>query len=294
MANRTYRLRGTPDCPIAVYPRSLDPNNLPDHWHPEVEILLTTQGTAHFRLDDREVYLSAGDILILNPNQLHTAVELSEDHQSSRVIFSLDVITMPNHHIFQTAFVGPLSDGRLQLPNILRPDHPAHTTVRSILEALPQGNIYLEESRLHRYTSIVAICTALQPYCTLTRSSDRRQDPEERTVGKAMIFIHNFYNKPLSLQRIAKHVHLHPNYLSAVFKEQTGHTVTEHIAQTRVDAAKFLLRRDALPMARVAELSGFPSERSFYRQFRKITGITPKAYQLQQTGAENQPADLKL
>jgi transcriptional regulator GlxA family with amidase domain len=74
-------------------------------------------------------------------------------------------------------------------------------------------------------------------------------------------------------------VHLHPNYLCNIFKDQTGHTVMEHLAMTRVDAAKFLLRRDALPMARVAELAGFPSERSFFRQFRLFTGMPPKAYQ---------------
>ena len=99
----------------------------------------------------------------------------------------------------------------------------------------------------------------------------------------AMNYIHNLYHQPLTLSDIAAQVHLHPNYLSNIFKVQIGHTVTEHIARTRVDAAKFILRRDALPMARVAELSGFPSERAFYRQFKKLTGMTPKEYQIQQT-----------
>ena len=98
-----------------------------------------------------------------------------------------------------------------------------------------------------------------------------------------MNYIHNLYFRPLTLTEIAQQVHLHPNYLSNIFKAQTGHTITEHIAQTRVDAAKFILRRDALPMARVAELSGFPSERAFYRQFKKFAGMTPKEYQIQQT-----------
>ena len=97
-----------------------------------------------------------------------------------------------------------------------------------------------------------------------------------------MIYIHNLYARPLTLGGIAKHVNLQPNHLCAVFKAQTGHTVMEHLAITRVDAAKFLLRRDSLPMARVAELSGFPSERTFFRQFQKYAGMTPKAYQKQQ------------
>ena len=85
------------------------------------------------------------------------------------------------------------------------------------------------------------------------------------------------------MEQIAAHVHLQPTYLCRVFKKQTGHTVMEHLAITRVDAAKFLLRRDSLPMARVAELAGFSSERAFHRQFKQVTGMTPKAYQKQQT-----------
>ena len=68
----------------------------------------------------------------------------------------------------------------------------------------------------------------------------------------------------------------------ATFEKQTGHTVMEHLTITRVDAEKFLLRWDSLPMARVAGLAGFSSEHSFYHQFKQVTGITPKAYQKQQ------------
>lgn len=285
MANRSYKVRGMPDCPIAVY---CDHKLLPiSHWHPEVEILLIREGTVTCRLEEQKLQLTAGDILIINPNQAHTITDISADIQYVTVIFSLEAIAMPPMHIFQKNFVAPLADGRLQLPNLLKPEHPAYDGVWAQMIKMPKGSVYLEESRFFRYTRVVAICAALQPHCTLTQSTDQRQYPGERTVRKAMVYIHNRYSRPLPLQEIADHVHLHPNYLSAVFKEQTGHTVTEHIAQTRVDAAKFLLRRDILPMARIAELAGFPSERAFYRQFQKITGMTPKAYQLQQIQKED-------
>ncbi len=286
MTHRSNKVRGLPDCPIAVYSAQ---QLLPiSHWHPEVEMLLIREGSVICQLEDREQPLTAGDILIINPNQAHTLKNISEDCLYVNVSFSLEAIATNQGHIFQKLFVVPLADGRLQLPNLLKPDHPAHDPIRDLLLKMPAGSIYLDESRFFRYTRLVAICALLQPYCTLTQVADQRQHPDDRTVRKAMIFIHNRYSRPLPLQEIADHVHLHPNYLSAIFRQQTGHTITEHIAQTRVDAAKFLLRRDALPMARIAELAGFPSERSFYRQFKKVTGMTPKDYQLQQTATQLQ------
>lgn len=281
MEHRSYRLRGTPDCPISVYTAN-DINKF-SHWHPEVEIQMVFAGSLHYRLEDRDVILNAGDILIINPNQFHRSVSHSEDRRHIGVIFSLEAISMAEEHIFQKNFVGPLSDGRLQLPNLLQPDHPSYGTVFTAIKQIAKGNMYLDDSKLLRYTQVMTICMALQPYCTLTRPKDQRQTPEDRTVRKAMLHIHNSYARPLTLEQIAAYVHLHPNYLCDVFKRQTGHTVMEHLAITRVDAAKFLLRRDSLPMARVAELAGFSSERAFYRQFKQVTGITPKTYQKQQT-----------
>ena len=281
MAHRYYKVRGTPDCPIAVYYNSKLVRL--SHWHPEVEIMMITCGTVNCRLEEQEFNLKVGDILIINPSQAHSILSFSEDHRYINVFFSTEAIAMPNRHIFQQLFVAPLSDGRLQLPNLLQPGHPAYDTVSSLMAQLPRGSIHQDETKFTRYTQIVAICAAVQPYCSLTQASDHRQYPEERTVRIAMNYIHNLYFRPLTLTDIAAQVHLHPNYLSTIFKLQTGHTVTEHIAQTRVDAAMFILRRDALPMARVAELSGFPSERAFYRQFKKITGMSPKEYQIQQT-----------
>ena len=280
MEYRSYRLRGTPDCPVSVY--TSNHKNKFSHWHPEVEVQLQLSGTMHCRLEDQDIFLGAGDILIINPNQFHKHISQSDDYRYIGVIFSPEIITMPEHHVFQKLFVAPLSDGRLQLPNVLQPDHPAYDIVAAAIKRITGGNLYLDDSKLLRYTQVVTMCAALQPHCTLTTPKDQRRAPEDRTVRRAMIYIHNFYAKALTLEQIAAHVHLHPNYLCNIFKASTGHTVMEHLAQTRVDAAKFLLRRDSLPMARVAELSGFPSERSFFRQFRQVTGITPKTYQKQQ------------
>ena len=280
MEHRSYRLRGTPDCPVSIYTENS--SNRFSHWHPEVEISLILSGNLHCRLEDRDFFLSAGDILIINPNQYHCSISQSEDHRHRGVIFSPEIIAMPDEHIFQRLFVAPLSDGRLQLPNVLQPGHPAYDTVAVAINRISTGNLYLDESKLLRYTQVITMCAALQPYSTLTKAEDQRQSPEDRTVRKAMLYIHNFYEKPLSLEQIAAHVHLQPTYLCRIFKKQTGHTVMEHLTITRVDAAKFLLRRDSLPMSRIAELAGFPSERSFYRQFKQVTGITAKGYQKQQ------------
>ncbi len=280
LEKRSYKLLGTPDCPISVYTRVR--TTVSTRRHPEVELITLHSGTLHCRLDNKEITLAPGDILIINPNQLHAITGFPDGQRHFNVIFSLEAISMPQSHPFQKNFVAPLSEGRLLLPNLLQKSHPAYDTVHSILAQLPQGNPHTEEIKVFRYTRIIALCAALMPYCTHNQMEMPQQSPEDLTVRQVMIHIHFHYNKPLTLSLLASHVHLHPNYLCKLFKSYTGQTIIEHLTQTRVEAAKFLLRRDSLPMTRVAELTGFPSERAFYRSFKQVTGITPKAYQKQQ------------
>ena len=283
MENKKYKLRGVPDCPVSVYNPSVKPIS---GWHPEVELFLNRTGLLRFQLDQQEVTLKEGEILIVNPNRYHAILDKDESRKYSNVIFSLEFIAMPKPHLFQQNFVLPLAEGRLLLPSILKTDHPAYPTVLEAMEQLRQYDPYTDEGKMQRYIKIVTICGALLPYCTSVQETDLQPSPEDQTVRKLMTHIHFYYHKPLTLRQLADYSHLHPNYLCHLFKTYIGFTVMEHLYQTRVEAAKFLLRRDALPMARVAELSGFPSERAFYRHFRKITGMTPKNYQKQQIMAQ--------
>lgn len=284
MDNKLYRLRGVPDSPISVY------GNMHgwrfSHMHPEVELMLVRGGTLHLCVDDREVTLREGDIFIISPNQLHTGIAASADGVYMDITFSLEAITMPAAHIFQRNFVSPLSDGRLLLPSLLQSEHPAYPEVRSIMEQLLLGNPYNDDTKMLRFTRIVAICAALLPYCTISRAKEPRHSSDDLTVRKIMAFIHFHYSEPLTLDQLAGYVHLHPNYLCKYFKNYTSITIMEFLSRTRVEAAKFLLRRDSLSMTQVAEHTGFPSERAFYRQFRNITGMTPKNYQKKQIIAE--------
>ncbi|MBR4864060.1 MAG: helix-turn-helix transcriptional regulator [Oscillospiraceae bacterium] len=283
MEHKTYKLRGVPDCPISVYNPPIKPFS---GLHPEVELILNETGVLHCKLEQQDILLKEGEILIVNPNHFHAILDRDVTRKYGNVIFSLDAITMPNSHLFQRNFVIPLSEGRLLLPSVLHTEHPAYKTVLTAMQELRQGNPHTDEVKLQRYIHIIAICGALLPYCVTAQEMEQRHSPEDQTARQVMTHIHFYYHKPLTLQQLADYVHLHPNYLCHLFKAYTGHTVMEHLYQTRVEAAKFLLRRDSLPMPRIAELCGFPSERAFYRQFRKVTGTTPKSYQKQHIMSE--------
>ncbi|WP_308637445.1 response regulator transcription factor [Paenibacillus silvisoli] len=92
-------------------------------------------------------------------------------------------------------------------------------------------------------------------------------------------FIEANYMRDLSLTNVADHVGLHPNYVSSLFKKETGMNVLAYIQHLRVDKAKeLLISRPNLPLSEVAMLTGFESQRHFFKVFKKHTQMTPRQF----------------
>lgn len=93
---------------------------------------------------------------------------------------------------------------------------------------------------------------------------------------QAYIFRHLYEN--IALSDLAKHVSLNPNYLSEVFKTQTGLTLRDYIQKQKVDEAKKLLDYSGLTLVEITNLLNFCNQSHFSKVFKKYTGVSPKNF----------------
>lgn len=248
------------------------------HWHPEPELIYIVRGSVQKRLGKETVTLRAGDFYIIPPNEIHGIEGFSEDAVLRRVVFDPQAIAMTPSHFFQKNFVVPLSENRLEMPRCIPQDHPVYGVIKANMLALSNCRTYDPDYQPKRFGILMAICTALVPYCHADTPQSRVLDPGNQAVRLTMRYINSYYRQKLDLQTLADNVHLHPNYLCALFKEHTGETVFQHLTRIRVESAAYLLREDDIPMSKVAEASGFNTESLFYQKFKQIMGVTPSAY----------------
>lgn len=109
--------------------------------------------------------------------------------------------------------------------------------------------------------------------------NDRRNRQQQQLVHQAIDYIQASYMKEgLSLQDVADHVHLSNNYLSMIFKKETGITFSDFLLETRMKAAVELLRREELKTYEVAERVGYGNPQYFSVIFKKHTGKTPSEF----------------
>ena len=77
---------------------------------------------------------------------------------------------------------------------------------------------------------------------------------------------------------MAAHMGFSPEYLSTLFKKETGNTFSEFIKNERISFAKRLLKQTNLPISMISENVGFDSLAYFSSVFKSVMGCTPREY----------------
>ena len=101
-------------------------------------------------------------------------------------------------------------------------------------------------------------------------------------VRKAMSYIYNHAHEIIRISRIADQLQVNETYLSTVFKKETGMTILSYIEQKKIEIAQDLLKYSDFQLIDISNYLAFSSQSSFNRTFKKVTGITPRQYRLQQ------------
>ena len=120
--------------------------------------------------------------------------------------------------------------------------------------------------------------------CTPTPALDiSREVPDEKNINKDVIqeiqnFICCHYAENISLNSLAEQFYLHPNYLSRLFKEKTGHNFVEYLTEIRMEKVKELLRSSNKKIIEICDMTGYDNPRYFSKVFKQYTGMTPREY----------------
>lgn len=111
---------------------------------------------------------------------------------------------------------------------------------------------------------------------TLKRAE--RSDREDDLIRHVRRYVEHNLAGDLSLTRIGEVVGYNPYYLTRLYKQLTGEGLTDYIAATRLARAQKLLAGHQLTVQDISRAVGFMTEQSFYRFFKKETGLTPQEY----------------
>lgn len=97
-------------------------------------------------------------------------------------------------------------------------------------------------------------------------------------ISKCIHYIYDNLHVRLTIQQISEYIGLNPNYLSTLFKKETGYSVHEFIQNTRLETAENMLINTNYSYTDIANTLCFSSQSHFIQLFHKKYGMTPAEY----------------
>lgn len=105
-----------------------------------------------------------------------------------------------------------------------------------------------------------------------------KQSRDAGKIKKVHEYVRRNLFKDITLEMAAEEAGLSPQYLSRIFKEETGMNFIEYITGKRIQRACELLKNGTGSIREVSSAVGYSDVNYFCRIFKKVTGVTPGQY----------------
>ncbi len=243
------------------------PDKLPvDSSIPLYRLHFIKKGKCHIFVNHKKILLPRNSVFILIP--------------SSDISYS--ILPEVETEIYWVAYSGYMAETITNSIG-LNKQSPFLTLHTALKLKLFQQNFYsYPENELARH--LVFQKNLLEILQTIFSQSEHTNlEKRTQTLQSSDSYIHqtleiinqNLSNHFISISSVAEQLHLHPNYLSNLFKKALGMSFTTYITQRRIDYALLLIDRGYTKVNEIARAVGFNDPYFFSKTFKKICGVSP-------------------
>lgn len=250
----------------------------PEHSHDYVEMVYMCRGKTAHRVNDQEIVLRAGELLMLGQHARQSIEAAGESD------IAVNFIVRPGFFSGTLPFLGeeetPL---RRFVVSCLTGENEAGTLLFRVADVLPVQNLIenllytlLEDTPNRR--GILQMTMGLLFAQLLNHTETLQLDTQEQSaVFSVLRYVEEHYRDG-SLGEIAARLHYELPSLSRLIRQQTGRNYTELVQEKRLSQAAWLLRNTRRRVDEIANAVGYENLSYFHRLFAARFGQSPKKY----------------
>lgn len=234
------------------------------HGHDFYELDIIAGGESESSLNGKDYEVCRGQVHFLTPADFHNLtrgkplyiynVHFAADSVSSRILERL-----------------VSSKRRIFVPDDAHFDKIIHLV--SIMESLQDENFGRDPIISRLLECILLLLTASVKGGSEEESASPTR--ENKSVQKAIIYIHEHFKENPPLPEIAAVAALNERYFCTCFREYTGKTYKEYLKELKLSYARRLLLVSEMSVTEIAESSGYATQSHFNREFKNYYGVSP-------------------
>lgn len=256
-------------------------NDFKLHTHDFSELFIILGGDAIHLVDDYSYSVTAGDVYVIKEKTVHgftkvnhlTICNIMLKGNSLTSQYS-DLKNMPG---YQALFVlEPYYRKEQQFSNRLHLDYSSLKQVIPIINALKteyQERMDGFKSMFLSYLLNLVIYLSRVYVQGMNDSNGKLLD-----IANAISYMETNYYRKITLDELSKMSGMSARNFDRIFKQNYGSSPISYLLKLRIDKAASMLRDTDMSITEIALDRGFNDSTYFSRQFKALTGVTPKMY----------------
>lgn len=227
---------------------------------------LVTKGQGTLEYGGKKYFLKKGDCVYVD---CHTAYA----HSCADTLWQLKWVH----------FYGPNMSGiynkymeRGGRPVLTPANFEKYETLVDEIYQIASSDAYIKDMRIfEKLTSLLTLLMEQSWDADASETAPRKGIGKKQNLQALKEYLDENYAARITLDQLAERFFINKFYLTRIFKEQFGESVTGYLLQVRITKAKQSLRFTDKPIEEIAHECGMHDANYFSRTFKKVEGVTP-------------------
>ena len=237
------------------------------HAHEWLEILYIISGSGTYLVEGNQYPISAGDIFILRPAEMHKLqIDANIPYERMVIHFSTTLLDKidPNHDLLRAFWDRPLGTG-----NRFAAGDNSTTLLASAFSGFDFEHIpNIKINLVGRLMLFLSILDGIY-------GEGHQHLPAEGFQSQLLEYVNEHLFEDISIQSVADAFYRSRSQISRVFRQATGTSLWDYVTIKRLMAARAMIQRGE-PAITACTACGFSEYSSFYRAYKSHFGHSPK------------------
>ncbi len=233
------------------------------HTHSYAELFYVVGGMGHIQIDQELYPVSARQLVIINPNVIHTEVSMNAA-PLEYVVLGIEGLELS---------LNLNQESRFKILDHHDADN-IYTCIRNILQET-HSELPGSETICQAYMEILV--TRLMRSTDFALNKNPRPSSNNQCAAVRR-YIDAHFKESLTLDKLAEIARVNKYYLVHSFTAEFGISPITYQLNRRIEESCYLLQQTDMSLAQIAQILGFSSSSYFSQIFRRYKGMTPSEY----------------
>lgn len=248
---------------------------LPYHCENTYQIVFLLAGKILYQVGEKEYEVSKGGMIVLNTLEEHTLRVLEYPYERYVIQIRPDFF---QHEVKYPEVIAVFIKRPADFSHLLTVTEPIWNYLYEII--LEMEKEYLSRKK---YWEMYVGADLRRMFITIFRECADALSMMKLGNGitvayNVMDYLNHHFTEEINVDSIAAALFLNRDYISHVFKDETGYSVMAYVISLRVNRAKLLLAETDRSITDIATECGYTDFTYFSKQFKKHTNLSPSKF----------------